>query len=130
MLQTKSIRRHWLRYPLMWVMLLWALTLPGHEVMVYDYLVQGSVQESVLRFKPANLQDSEQAVKPQNVQAFVDAQNAPELVLKQVLHVAPSLLLPFVAEFLAFSLPLYTSPVSVGHLLQQVLPVTVLPNAP
>ncbi|MCX2740396.1 hypothetical protein [Pontibacter anaerobius] len=111
-------------------MLLWSLTLPGHEVMVYGYLVQGSVSESVLRFKTASPEDEEQVLKPQTVQAFLDAQTAPELVLKQMLHTAPLLLLPLFAALLPDALPLYTSPVSAGQLLEQVLPVTVLPNAP
>lgn len=114
----------------MWVMLLWSLTLPGHEVLVYGYLVQGSVQESVMRFKAANLGEEEPALNPQQVQAFADAQTAPVLVLKQVLHVAPLLLLPLFAQVKTDTTSSYTSPVSPGQLLQQVLPATVLPNAP
>ncbi len=114
----------------MWVMLLWALTLPGHEVMVYDYMVQGTVQESVLRFKAAKLHEEGEVMKPQHVQAFTDAHAAPELVLRQVLYTAPLLLLPLFASLLPDTAPTYISPVSTGQLLRQVLPVSVLPNAP
>lgn len=114
----------------MWVMLLWSLTLPGHEVLVYDYLVQGSVQESVMRFNASGLREEHQALNPQQVQAFPDAQTAPMLVLKQVLHVSPLLLLPLFSKAFPDAALTYASPVSTGQLLLQVLPVSVLPNAP
>ncbi|TPE46288.1 hypothetical protein [Pontibacter mangrovi] len=133
MLHTRNIRRHWLRFPLMWVMLLWSLTLPGHEVMVYNYLVQGSVNEAVMRLQHVASKQEQQAghrLKPQNVQAFTEAQTAPALELKQVLQAAPLLLLPLFSYVTSLAAPTYTSPVSGWQLLQQCLPVSVLPNAP
>jgi hypothetical protein len=40
MLTLSKTINHYLKYPLMWVMLLWAITLPGHEVIVYDFLLK------------------------------------------------------------------------------------------
>lgn len=114
----------------MWAMLLWALTMPGHEVMVYDYLVQGSVSEAALRFKSAGSDQEGQSLKPQNVQAFTDAQSAPVLVIKQAKQIAPLLLLPLFAIVKADASPTYASPVSPGQLLQFVLPASAQPNAP
>ncbi|ARS35491.1 hypothetical protein [Pontibacter actiniarum] len=130
MLCTRTIRRHWLKYPLMWVMLFWALTMPGHEVMVYDYLVQGSVASSVLRLAPAHVQENEQAVKPQPVQVFDHAESAPVLVVKQVLQAVKLLLLPLFAALARNAEPVYTCPVTAAELLEQVLPASILPNAP
>ena len=40
MLKLKKEIDGYLKYPLMWVMLLWAFTMPGHEVRVYDFLFE------------------------------------------------------------------------------------------
>ncbi|MFD1187564.1 hypothetical protein [Pontibacter rugosus] len=130
MLSTKSIRGNWLKYPLMWVMLLWAITMPGHEMMVYDYLVQGSVSDSVLRLSPSGKQDEGQRVQPQKVQAFADADTAPVLVVKQVLYVNSLLLLPLIAALFNKEKLLYSSPEAFSKLLKRVFPVSILPNAP
>ena len=39
MLRLKKRIDSYLKFPLMWVMLLWAFTLPGHEVRVYNFLL-------------------------------------------------------------------------------------------
>lgn len=128
---TSTIRKHWLKYPLMWVMLLWAITLPGHEVMVYDYLVQGSVASAKLRLAPSQQAEPEaQSLKPQSVQAFPDADTAPVLVLKQVLPISRLLLLPQALALCYQAEPLYFSPVSAAELLARRIPFSLRPNAP
>lgn len=71
-----------LRIPFLWVMLLWALTLPGQEKVVYQFLIQtvaGDVSAGICR---KSLDESGQ-VQKQNVHVFVDAKVSSAQTLPQ-----------------------------------------------
>jgi hypothetical protein len=113
----------------MWVMLLWALTLPGHELAVYSFLVNGSVAEVAPRL--ASIPDGEQAasVKHQEVHVFVDANTAPSIVLVS-LQAVKHLPQRFVFVPVADDPSHYTLSGTGAKLLARLLSVDILPNAP
>ncbi|MDX5422680.1 MAG: hypothetical protein LPK14_10535 [Hymenobacteraceae bacterium] len=127
---SSRIKKHYLRYPLMWVMLLWALTLPGHELAVYSFLVKGSVAEVAPRLFPATPDaGGATSIKQQAVQAFPDANTVAPLVLSPLL--ATRCLLQFFAfASLTDDLPVYSFQPGGAELLTQLFPVTIQPNAP
>ena len=120
---------YYLRYPLMWVMLLWAITLPGHELAVYSFLVNGSVAEVAPRL--AAIPDGEEAasVKHQAVQVFADARKVPSIVLvfKQAFKYLPQ---QFAFIPLADDLSDHTLSDTGAKLLARLLQIDILPNAP
>ncbi|WP_205504030.1 hypothetical protein [Rufibacter psychrotolerans] len=61
----------------MWVMLLWALTMPGQEVEVYKFLFFGPSAEETTEREPTN----QPVLRQVGIQAFVDAKAASTLVL-------------------------------------------------
>jgi hypothetical protein len=65
----------------MWVMLLWALTLPGHELAVYSWLVKGSMAEVAPGLGTAPAGEDTGSVKQAAVQVFVYANTSPSVVL-------------------------------------------------
>ena len=125
---TGTIRRY-LKYPLMWVMLLWALTLPGHELAVYSFLVKGSVSEVASSLQSVAGEQDDFAVKQQAVQVFLDANTAPAIVL------SPQQLFRCVFQLFAFAppiddIPVYAPHTAVAKLITQLFPVIIQPNAP
>lgn len=125
---TRTISRY-LKYPLMWVMLLWALTLPGHELAVYSFLVKGSVSEVVSRLKSVAGEQDDFSVKQQAVQVFLHANTASAIVL------SPQQLIRSVFQLFAFAPPTddlstYAPNTASAELLAQLFPITIQPNAP
>lgn len=112
----------------MWVMLLWSLTMPGHEVMVYDYLVKGSVNNTLLRL--TTTQGEEETVKPESVEAYDFAENAPVLTIKQIVFIAKLVVLPALILLASKAAPIHVFADWAPGLLQKILPFSVLPNAP
>jgi len=113
----------------MGVMLLWALTLPGHELAVYSFLMKGSVAEVAHRL--AAIPDGAEAasVKHQEVHVFGDANTVPSLVLLSLQAVKH---LPQQFAFVpAVDDPSgYTFSATGAKLLARLLSVDILPNAP
>ena len=125
---TGTIRRY-LKYPLMWVMLLWALTLPGHELAVYSFLVKGSVAEVATSLKSVAGEQDDFSVKQQAVQVFLDANTASAIVL------SPQQLIRCIFLLFAFApptehVPAYTPHAAGAELIAQLFPITIQPNAP
>lgn len=112
----------------MWVMLLWSLTMPGHEVMVYDYLVKGSVNNTLLRL--TTTQGEEETVKPESVEAYDFAENAPVLIIKQIVFIAKLVVLSALILLASKAAPIHVFADWAPGLLQKILPFSVLPNAP
>ncbi|MBF8964436.1 hypothetical protein I0P70_14375 [Pontibacter sp. FD36] len=125
---TKNIKRY-LTYPLMWVMLLWAVTLPGHELAVYSYLVKGSADEVAQSLRSATSEQDDFSVKQQTVQVFLDANTASVIVL------SPQQLIKCVFQTLTFApaiddTPSYSPHAAGAELITQLFPITIQPNAP
>jgi hypothetical protein len=125
---TGTIRRY-LQYPLMWVMLLWALTLPGHELAVYSFLVKGSVAEVASSLASVAGEQDGFAVKQQAVQVFLDANTAPTIML------SPQQLIRCVFQLFACAPPIQAIPAYGGQaagaeLVARLFPITIQPNAP
>ncbi|WP_299984208.1 hypothetical protein [uncultured Pontibacter sp.] len=125
---TKNIKRY-LTYPLMWVMLLWAVTLPGHELAVYSYLVKGSADEVAQSLRSATSEQDDFSVKQQTVQVFLDANTASVIVL------SPQQLIKCVFQALTFApaiddIPSYSPHAAGAELITQLFPITIQPNAP
>ncbi|WP_242928854.1 hypothetical protein [Pontibacter vulgaris] len=129
MLKFKKIIGHYFKYPLMWVMLLWALTLPGHEVIVYDYLIQ-----TISDTTPNNASGTTEAFSKsrelaQEGQAFIDAAT-PSFVVK---NLQPA---KFIPELLAYTFcsakapVLYSRSADRPFLFFKRFLVSILPNAP
>ncbi len=113
----------------MWVMLLWALTLPGHELAVYSFLVKGSAAEVASSLKSVSGEQDDFSVKQQAVQVFLDANTASSIVL------SPLQLFRCVFQLFAFApptddLPVYTPHAAGAELITQLFPITIQPNAP
>ncbi|TXK52840.1 hypothetical protein FVR03_00250 [Pontibacter qinzhouensis] len=117
-----------MRYPLMAVMLLWAFTLPGQEVEVYRFLVKGAVASTTHSLRAEY--SGKTTVTEQAVQVFLDAKTSSAIVvnLQQALH---NPLLPTACAFPVAQI-IADCPVTTAGaiLLQQLLAVAVLPNAP
>ncbi|EJF10892.1 MULTISPECIES: hypothetical protein [Pontibacter] len=125
---TKYIK-HYLTYPLMWVMLLWAVTLPGHELAVYSYLVKGSAAEVAQSLRSATSEQDDFSVKQQTVQVFLDANTASVIVL------SPQQFIKCVFQALTFATaiddrPSYSPHAAGAELITQLFPITIQPNAP
>ncbi|MCC9169086.1 hypothetical protein [Pontibacter harenae] len=130
MLQVKKHIGRCLSIPLCWVMLLWALTLPGHEVEVYRLLLQGSPSTAMLKLLPKSGGKDKIAVQQQSVQAFLDAEVPSSLVLDlRQLERHPLLLLAFAASCDEPSLD-YATTYSGIKLSERLFPVSIQPNAP
>lgn len=122
-----NIIKHSFTYPLVWVMLLWAVTLPGHELAVYGFLVKGLATEvaPVLRLA----EQKEPAVKQQLPQVFVDAHISSTFVLNPQQAFRHSFLL------FKFVPPVVNQPACrpqflVAVLLGKILPASLQSNAP
>ena len=120
----------YLRYPLMWVMLLWAITLPGHEVIVYDFLLK------VISGAPvAALSDSKEAISRAEAQkstSHVYLEAAPatfagKLVSQPVHFIPGAFSFSFDLPNRFYSVALTFPPTTALH---KALLVAVLPNAP
>ncbi|MFT2010530.1 hypothetical protein ACMA1I_17780 [Pontibacter sp. 13R65] len=117
-----------LRIPFLWVMLLWPLTLPGQEKLVYQFLIQAIAGEAGTGASRKSL-DELRHVQKQNVHVFVDA----EVSTAQTLPQQPArFLLP------AFTFSLFAASNQLAYFKSFVwflwihlfLPVSILPNAP
>ncbi|MFD2246568.1 hypothetical protein [Pontibacter ruber] len=120
----------YLKYPLMWVMLLWALTLPGHEVAVYSFIMKGTVAKAASVLKKVKYHTAPDAVEQQALQVFLDARAAPPVVLTPQhadRYVLPSFLFNPPANE---ELPACADNPAGTRLLAHTTPVAVLPNAP
>ncbi|MEJ8756918.1 hypothetical protein WG947_07930 [Pontibacter sp. H259] len=129
MIQLKPIVKQTLRYPLMWVMLLWALTLPGHEVFVYDFLLKAiagrpdeAITQALNEIYTSERQD-------RNDYVFTDA--APASYNAKLAFQPASLPSPGIFSFpkpgsYYSTLTYALKPAS----LQKLLLIAVLPNAP
>lgn len=112
----------------MWVMLLWALTLPGQEVEVYRFLMKGPVATSVA--DTAQMHKSTSSVKAEGVQAFLDANTSSSL------HLAPQQVINCLLQVFTFappsddSLSTYAANYAWVVQLAQIFPISILPNAP
>jgi hypothetical protein len=127
-----NITRHFLRLPLMWVMLLWAFTLPGHEVAVYTFLLTGS-GSAVVAAHPVNDETSTLQVKAQAVTAFPDARPATNSVLPVLQKAGPafsSFLTDFFFPAADLALPRQVPVLAGAGLLALLLPFSLQPNAP
>lgn len=129
MLNTKHVG-YYFRHPLMAVMLLWALTLPGQEVAFYSFLFHGTSSHTTFQIVSAPSDEDESAVQKQGVQAFQDAKVAsyPVLHLPQLIK-NPVLLLAFAAPT-DEPLPAFAARPAGVKLLAQLLPAAIQPNAP
>ncbi len=125
----KKIIGHYFRYPLMWVMLLWALTLPGHEVIVYDYLIK-SISKKAFVVPSENAEAFSRSKKlAQDGQVYLDA--AASAAAGKHLEPAKSILSFLVYAAIPFHETIKYKRVvdRPPHLLKRFL-VSVLPNAP
>ncbi|WP_345156192.1 RNA methyltransferase [Pontibacter saemangeumensis] len=119
---------YYFRYPLMAVMLLWALTLPGQEVEVYSLLFHGKTADSAVQVVPAPGDGA--AVQKQPVQAFQDARVSAYLVLDlPQLAKLPLQLLAFAAPA-DEPIPAFARSAAGARLCAQLLPGAIQPNAP
>lgn len=124
-LNTKHVG-YYFRHPLMAVMLLWALTLPGQEVAVYSFLFHGATSGATL---PLDAAAGAVAVQEQAVQAFEDAKVPAPPVLHLPQLVKHLLLLVFAAPA-DKPVPAFAAGAAGAKLLAQLLTATLKPNAP
>ncbi|MHC2991992.1 hypothetical protein OB13_10475 [Pontibacter sp. HJ8] len=121
--------KYYFRYPLMWVMLLWALTLPGHELAVYSLLVKGSIAEVAAGLGIAPAGEDTGSVKKPAVQVFEDAKASSSVVLSPLQTIRASLLrLAFLPPSVDF--PICASEAIGGERIAQLFLISLLPNAP
>lgn len=118
-----------LRYPLMGVMLLWALTLPGHELAVYSFLVTGSVSDIAPSLLRSTGEQDSASVKQQVVQVFLDANTASPVTL------SPLQAFRCVWQLFAFApptddVPSYASDAAGAERIAQIFPIAIQPNGP
>ncbi|OKL40677.1 hypothetical protein [Pontibacter flavimaris] len=122
--------KHLLKYPLMWVMLLWAITLPGHEQAVYRLISKGAISELgyCLLQRPGEQRDT--ALGQEAVQVLPYAKMASPTVLprQQATRCFPQLYT--LARPADRPLPENQQHSSGAGLLAKILPATILPNAP
>jgi hypothetical protein len=114
----------------MWVMLLWALTLPGQEVQVYSFLLQGTVAQESSDVIPADGSSAESTVKQEKGHVFPDAKASSQVVLnlQQLFH--HPLIRLFFAAPVAEATPACAASPAGARLLLQMLPLIIQPNAP
>lgn len=120
----------YLKYPLMWVMLLWAVTLPGHEVAVYNFLLKlatGMADASLERVQEEIILAGKQG---RNSHVFLDAA-PPAFTGKMQFPATPVLPAIFVLSLFRYKLR-FSAPVNVlcVRAVHKKLLVSVLPNAP
>jgi len=112
-------------------MLIWALTLPGQEVALYDFLLKGIVRSSPLAFPSEDsLDGSVLSLGDLAAEAYPDAETpcgvspSPRLLLVQLLEI-------HLRFFLDFTAPEENIPFErVALLLQTQLLSPLSPNAP
>jgi hypothetical protein len=73
MLKLKKRIDGYLKYPLMWVMLLWAFTMPGHEVRVYNFLIRALAGKPTAVFEYAQAEVSSTEKQQQESYAYLEA---------------------------------------------------------
>ncbi|RNI25843.1 hypothetical protein EFB08_13435 [Rufibacter latericius] len=73
----------------MWVVLLWAVTLPGQEVEVYRFLFFGPTAKNTLETDLGSADNEQAVVKQEGVHAFPDAKASSSPVLKFPLALHP-----------------------------------------
>jgi hypothetical protein len=114
----------------MWVMLLWALTLPGHEVIVYDFLLKVISGEPVAKLAEARQEISSATEKHNTCHVFKDAAPASFSGKFQSpdLYFAPRTLL--FALYQSGQVLIAASSFLRNVTVQQFLQFSVLPNAP
>lgn len=114
----------------MWVMLLWALTLPGQEVEVYHFLLHSATDNTTPQAQASASAHSYTFKKPA-VHAFVDAKPSSSLVTVSQQTLGQQLI-----AYLLFAKPadeklpeevLYFAEVGI---LAQIFAVILQPNAP
>lgn len=114
----------------MWVMLLWALTLPGHEIAVYSFLIDafsGNKSEDLVACQEGFNRAAD--VQNQVVYVFLDAEASSA---RAFLQQSVKCLQPIFNVAFLCSKSLLTYP---GHFdwfggVPLFLPVSLLPNAP
>lgn len=114
----------------MWVMLLWALTLPGQEKAVYQFLIDAVSGSKVEKVFPGQQGFSEAGgFSDQVVHVFLDAEpSANRTILQQPAKYIPEVIhFSFQPDIQLSSYPGFLNWVDKVPLF---LPVSVLPNAP
>src|SRR5688500_3653085 len=89
MLKLKKRIEGYLKYPLMWVMLLWAFTMPGHEVRVYNFLLSTLAGKPVAELTHDQAEVSHSNKQHQENNAYLEAAPATSTYGKikiQLLH--------------------------------------------
>ncbi|PKV67065.1 hypothetical protein [Pontibacter ramchanderi] len=125
-----SNKKRYLTFPLVWVMLLWAFTLPGHELAVYSYLINGAATGIASHLSSTADEQTDPLLEEHYAHVFSDAAPTSGVVLS-----------PLKAFKSSFSLFMLAPPALVNQaaprpcalvvgLLAGLLPVTILPNAP
>ncbi len=114
----------------MWVMLLWALTLPGHEVIVYDFLLNVVTGKHAAALAHAREEISRSEEQGKTSHVFLDAAPASYAAKfhPQPLSFAARELPSFSAQPIAY-LP-YSGYTYWYTCVQKLLLVAVCPNAP
>ncbi|MBC3538415.1 hypothetical protein ACFSC6_16485 [Rufibacter sediminis] len=124
------IAKHHLKYPLMWVVLLWAVTLPGQEAEVYRFLFFGRSAQNALETAPGSADRERSQVKQEGVHAFPDAKasSSPELKFPPALKpTSPELSFALLA---GLAPDLHDGISFVSLFLSRLLPSSLQPNAP
>ncbi|MER2998489.1 hypothetical protein [Pontibacter populi] len=129
MLKLKKRIDGYLKYPLMWVMLLWAFTMPGHEVRVYNFLFKALVGEPVAELTQAREEISRSEKQPNF--AYQEATPAASVAGKLKLQLPGAISDSFLfspgqpVPFFSFSGYSYRAAA-----VQEQLLIALLPNAP
>ncbi|WP_181304341.1 hypothetical protein [Rufibacter sp. XAAS-G3-1] len=124
------IAKHHLKYPLMWVVLLWAVTMPGQEVEVYRFLFFGQMEKNGPETAPGPADGEKPDVGPEEVHVFPDAKasSSPNLELLPALKPA---LVELPSLYLGNTGPaLYGGTAVVSFFIFRLLPSALQPNAP
>ena len=118
------------KYPLMWVMLLWAVTLPGQEAEVYGFLLKGFATEASSEAVAVSPGSSETSGDQETGHVFWDAKVSSHigLNLQQLFH-HPILTHGF-AAFVSGSFKVRAASPTGASLLMLLLPFILQPNAP
>lgn len=130
MLYLKKRIGFYLKYPLMWVMLLWAVTLPGHEVVVYNFLLNLLAGKAEISLVHVQEQISRSGERSQHAYVFIDAAPA-SFVGKLQLSAVPLLPGDFALSFYQYKARVSSLTTAFcTRVVQQNLLVSILPNAP
>ncbi|WP_299823105.1 hypothetical protein [uncultured Pontibacter sp.] len=125
----KTVAKRFLKFPLVWVMLLWAITSPGQEEAIYSYLVKGAVHDTCENCQSGG-QERHHALSQTHAAVSWDA----HVTGNKVLHTAPAVFaLPrlSIAALSVNAEPLPRAPAFVAALCQAMrIAASVLPNAP